>query len=97
MSCSIRCSRSIAARKGGKKSGGDGAVVTPVPIPNTAVKHRSGEDSRPRKGLENSAPPGFFLSSPSMGDFFVDKRGFLEWVIDGKLDLLSIAFLYPYI
>ena len=54
----------------GKKSGGDGAVVTPVPIPNTAVKHRSGEDSRPRKGLENSAPPGFFLLSPLCGGFF---------------------------
>ena len=28
-----------------KKSGGDGAVDTPVPIPNTEVKHCSGEDS----------------------------------------------------
>ena len=27
-----------------KKSGGDGAVDTPVPISNTEVKHRSGED-----------------------------------------------------
>ena len=27
-----------------KKSGGDGAVDTPVPIPNTEVKHRSGEN-----------------------------------------------------
>ena len=27
-----------------KKSGDDGAVDTPVPIPNTEVKHRSGED-----------------------------------------------------
>ena len=32
-----------------KKSGGIGAVVTPVPIPNTEVKHRSGE-GRPSKG-----------------------------------------------
>ena len=43
----------------GKKSGGDGTVDTPVPIPNTEVKHRSGE------GIqlvgENSALPGFFL------------------------------------
>ena len=29
-----------------KKSGGDGAVDTPVPISNTEVKHRSGEDIR---------------------------------------------------
>ena len=42
----------------GKKSGGDGAVGTPVPIPNTEVKHRSGEGSS--LGGENSAPPGFF-------------------------------------
>ena len=32
-----------------KKSGGDGAVDTPVPIPNTEVKHRSGEDIRKDK------------------------------------------------
>ena len=43
----------------GKKSGGDGAVGTPVPIPNTEVKHRSGEGSS--LGGENSAPPGFFF------------------------------------
>ena len=29
-----------------KKSGGDGAVETPVPISNTEVKHRSGEGTR---------------------------------------------------
>jgi hypothetical protein len=32
-----------------KKSGGDGAVDTPVPIPNTEVKHRSGDDIRKDK------------------------------------------------
>ena len=32
-----------------KKSGGDGAVDTPVPISNTEVKHRSGEDIRKDK------------------------------------------------
>ena len=42
-----------------KKSGGDGAVDTPVPIPNTEVKHRSGEDTRGT--VENSEPPGFFI------------------------------------
>ena len=29
----------------GKESGDDGAVDTPVPIPNTEVKHRCGEGS----------------------------------------------------
>ena len=69
--CSVRCSKGNGAprRRGEKKSGGDGAVVTPVPIPNTAVKHRSGDDSRPRKGLENSAPPGFFFYGPLRGPF----------------------------
>ena len=47
-----------------KKSGGDGAVDTPVPIPNTEVKHRSGE------GIqlvgENSALPGFFFDNLSI-------------------------------
>lgn len=42
----------------GNKSGGDGAVGTPVPIPNTEVKHRSGDGSRATG--ETSAPPGFF-------------------------------------
>ena len=40
-----------------KKSGGDGAVDTPVPIPNTEVKHRSGENISLR---QDSEPPGFF-------------------------------------
>ena len=45
-----------------KKSGGDGTVVTPVPIPNTEVKHRSGEGSRAID--KNSALPGFFFYGP---------------------------------
>ena len=57
----IQCSEGIGPWK---KSGGDGAVVTPVTIPNTEVKHRSGEDSEARKACENSAPPGFFLLCP---------------------------------
>ena len=42
-----------------KKSGGDGAVDTPVPIPNTEVKHRSGENISLR---QDSEPPGFFCT-----------------------------------
>ena len=45
-----------------KKSGGDGTVDTPVPIPNTEVKHRSGEGIL--LGGENSEPPGFFFYGP---------------------------------
>ena len=41
-----------------KKSGGDDAVDTPVPIPNTEVKHRSGEGIR--LVGENSKLLGFF-------------------------------------
>ena len=44
-----------------KKSGGDGAVDTPVPIPNTEVKHRSGEGIR--LVGENSELLGFFFLS----------------------------------
>ena len=40
------------------KSGGDSAVDTPVPIPNTEVKHCSGENSRNGKDSES---PGFFM------------------------------------
>ena len=29
-----------------KGSGGEGVMETPVPMPNTEVKHHSGEDSR---------------------------------------------------
>ena len=42
-----------------KKSGGDGAVDTPVPISNTEVKHRSGEDIRKDKIASRRA---FFIS-----------------------------------
>ena len=51
----IRLSRS----GGKKKSGGDGAVVTPVSIPNTEVKHRSGDCSWGTG--KSSALPGFFF------------------------------------
>ena len=58
-----------------KKSGGDGAVVTPVPIPNTEVKHRSGEGSRAID--KNSALPGFFFYGPE----FTPLGCFSFWVI----------------
>ena len=51
----IQCSEGIGPWK---KSGGDGAVVTPVTIPNTEVKHRSGEGSP--HGREQRAA-GLFL------------------------------------
>ena len=44
-----------------KKSGGDGAVDTPVSIPNTEVKHRSDEGIR--FSGENSELLGFFFLS----------------------------------
>jgi hypothetical protein len=44
-----------------KKSGGDGAVDTPVPIPNTEVKHRSGEGIDRTFRRKNSELLGFFL------------------------------------
>ena len=74
----IQCSEGIGPWK---KSGGDGAVVTPVTIPNTEVKHRSGEDSEARKACENSAPPGFFLLCPlpsvaGMGKWQLKTTGF---------------------
>ncbi len=40
-----------------KESGDDGAVDTPVPIPNTEVKHRCGEGSLGK----NSKLPGSFF------------------------------------
>ena len=43
-----------------KKSGGDGAVDTPVPIPNTEVKHRSGEGIRKDRIASRRA---FFLKN----------------------------------
>ena len=41
-----------------QKSGGNSAVDTPVPIPNTEVKHCSGENTE----REDSELPGFFYS-----------------------------------
>ena len=42
-----------------KESGDKGTVDTPVPIPNTEVKHSSGEGSW--LACENSTLPGFFF------------------------------------
>ena len=56
------------ARGPEKGSGGDGAVVTPVPIPNTEVKRRSGEGTRDTG--ESSALPGLFFYSGPIGAFF---------------------------
>jgi hypothetical protein len=42
------------------RSGNDSRVVTPVPIPNTEVKHSNGEGSMARS-CENSKLPVFLL------------------------------------
>ena len=46
-----------------KKSGDDGTVDTPVPIPNTEVKHRNGDCIRKERGARCRA---FFLLFFSM-------------------------------
>ena len=38
------------------RSGGDGKVVTPVPIPNTEVKHFSGDNSYACHSEDNTLP-----------------------------------------
>ena len=75
----IRFSKDEGETSLGGKSGGDGAVGTPGPIPNPEVKHRSGEGI-PGRG-ENSAPPGFFLLCPlpsvaGMGRWQLKTTGF---------------------
>ena len=51
------------------RSGDDGEMVTPVPIPNTEVKHFCGEDSYTSYS-ENSTSPGLKLL---YGVFFIFK------------------------
>ena len=41
-------------------SGGNGEVAIPVPIPNTEVKHLSGDGTAPGRVWESSTLPGFF-------------------------------------
>ena len=52
----------------GKKSGDDGTVDTPVPIPNTEVKHRNGDCIRKERLARCRA---FFLL------YFAIKKQFL--------------------
>ena len=40
-------------------SGGDGKVATPVPIPNTEVKHLCGDGTALERVWESSTLPGF--------------------------------------
>ena len=59
-----------------RRSGGDGGVETPVPIPNTEVKHPSGDDSWPC-ACENSSLPGlFFVLYENRTFLFLIKRIF---------------------
>ena len=54
-----------------KKSGGDGAVDTPVPISNTEVKHRSGEDIRKDKIASRRA---FFIPRKNINNMNEKKK-----------------------
>ena len=76
----IRFSKDEGETSLGGKSGGDGAVGTPGPIPNPEVKHRSGEGI-PGRG-ENSAPPGFFLLWAPKGAYFVYNGSYDNHKID---------------
>ena len=76
----IRFSKDAGETSLGGKSGGDGAVGTPGPIPNPEVKHRSGEGI-PGRG-ENSAPPGFFLLWAPKGVYFVYNGSYDNHKID---------------
>ena len=58
-----------------KKSGDDGTVDTPVPIPNTEVKHRNGDCIRKERGARCRA---FFLLFFSM---FLMIKPFIYLVI----------------
>ena len=50
-----------------EESGDDGVVDTPVPIPNTEVKHHSGDDSVSKS---STLPVLFFYSLAPFGGFF---------------------------
>ena len=51
------------------RSGGDGKVDTPVPIPNTEVKHFSGDNSYACRSEDNTLPG----QTHSVSLFFVYK------------------------
>ena len=59
-------------------SGGDSEVATPVPIPNTVVKHLSGDGTAPARVWESSTLPGSSEARAVRGSglFFYSK--FLE-------------------
>ena len=57
-------------RESNSRSGDYGKVVTPVPIPNTEVKHFSGNDSYACHS-ENSTSPGY--EARPKGAFFMGK------------------------
>ena len=62
-------------RESNSQSGDNGKVVTPVPIPNTEVKHFSGEDSYACHS-ENSSSPG--NEAPPKGAFFLRSGNLRE-------------------
>ena len=46
-----------------RRSGDDGKVVTPVPIPNTEVKHFHGDNSWARPSEDSKSPGDLTLTS----------------------------------
>ena len=57
---------SAACRAGMFFSGGNGKVATPVPIPNTEVKHLCGDGTALERVWESSTLPGLFLKPGSL-------------------------------
>jgi hypothetical protein len=57
-------------------SGGDSEVATPVPIPNTVVKHLSGDGTAPARVWESSTLPEFFRARipPGVRALFLAPR-----------------------
>src|SRR5487761_795965 len=60
-------------------SGGLTAGVTPVPIPNTAVKLRRADDTALVTTRERRSPPGFFFSQ-GLRAFRSEPFLFSQWV-----------------
>ena len=63
-------------------SGGDSEVATPVPIPNTVVKHFSGDGTAPEKAWESSTLPGSSRLEPINGSslFFLVNPFFWQFL-----------------
>ena len=70
------------------RSGDDGEMVTPVPIPNTEVKHFCGDDSYISYS-ENSTSPGLKLL---YGVFFMSKQKKADYsALDNSLAIFAAS------